>query len=474
MGPSANAAPSQITDCGPQKRPRQIMNNVLSAETTRCEVCGNANHTSFTVHIQGQTRAFDCFECAIQAIAPTCASCGCRIIGHGLENEDSFYCCAHCARQDMSGDFIDRSLRLISKTILAASPVGVAVSDESGTVVFANSQFLRMVGYAVEEIESRQVAWDHFRAPETAEQDDRALARLKQVQVCESYETLLVKKDGSRVPVQIGALIVPEQNGPGRMAATFVTDLTPIKKAEETFRETTSTLDQKLSERATELEKANRQIQDFSYHMSHNLRAPLRAIAGTSRLIQEDFGHLLPQEALTMLARQVNASTTLGRMIDDLVQLASLSQAILVPGRVDMTALANAVCRTVSTPEGRAFDFEVQEGMQATGDASLLRLALLNLVENAVKFSPDGGTVRIGRRADGAFYIEDSGIGISVDYLNKVFEPFHRLHRNDEFSGTGMGLTNVHQIITRHGGEVWAESHPEKGAIFLFTLPESR
>ncbi|RYG23010.1 histidine kinase, partial [bacterium] len=184
-----------------------------------------------------------------------------------------------------------------------------------------------------------------------------------------------------------------------------------------------------------------------------------------------DYGDHLPHEASELLERQALAAARLGRLIDDLLRMARLTREEARRQEVDVTRMGREVStEALDSHPGSEVVVEVQEGMTAQADLRLFRLALGNLIENAVKYSPNGGTVRVGQREDGAFFVSDEGIGIDPRYFGKVFEPFQRLHRDDEFSGTGIGLSNVQQIIARHGGKVWVESELGKGSTFLFTL----
>jgi PAS domain S-box-containing protein len=231
------------------------------------------------------------------------------------------------------------------------------------------------------------------------------------------------------------------------------------------------TLERQVTERTADLQNSNDALQGFTYHVAHDLRSPLRTIVSTSRILQEDFGDHLPTEAAELLDRQALAAGRLGRLIDDLLRMARLTREEARRDRVDITQMGHevAVEALEAHPQSQVA-VEVQDGLVADADPRLFRLALGNLVENAVKYSPSGGTVRLGRREDGAFFVSDEGIGIDPRYFAKVFEPFQRLHRDDEFSGTGIGLSNVQQIIARHGGRVWVESELGKGSTFFFTL----
>lgn len=230
-------------------------------------------------------------------------------------------------------------------------------------------------------------------------------------------------------------------------------------------------LEQKVQERTANLLSANERLQGFTYHVSHDLRAPLRAIVSTSRIIQDDFGGQLPAEVNRLLNRQAEAANKLGQLVDDLLKLSRLSRQEMVRQSVDLSQIAkDASGEALSTHPYTEVQVEVAEGLTALADPRLLRLALLNLIENGIKYSPHGGTVRVGQREDGAYFVSDEGIGMEGQYLERIFEPFQRLHRDEEFKGTGIGLANVRQVVERHGGRIWAESEKGRGSAFLFTL----
>lgn len=232
-----------------------------------------------------------------------------------------------------------------------------------------------------------------------------------------------------------------------------------------------ATLEGEVAARTADLVTSNQALQGFTYHVAHDLRSPLRTIVSTSRILQEDHGDILPPDANDLLDRQALAAGRLGRLIDDLLRMARLTREEANREAIDLSKLAVEVGQeALNAHPASLVKLEIEDGLVAEADPRLLRLALGNLIENGVKYSPDGGTVRVGRRADGAFFVSDEGIGIEPRYFEKIFEAFQRLHRDDEFSGTGIGLSNVHQIIARHGGRVWVESELGKGSTFLFTL----
>jgi signal transduction histidine kinase len=232
----------------------------------------------------------------------------------------------------------------------------------------------------------------------------------------------------------------------------------------------------RAEEKAAELLAVNEDLESFSYSVSHDLRAPLRSIDGFSRVLQEDYAHALDDAGLDCTNRICLAVERMASLIDDLLNLSRVSRTDLQRIDMDLTALARQIADKLreQAPD-RPADFAVAEGVEAQADPGLMRIALDNLLGNAWKFTSGRSPARIefgqslvGGRA--TYYVRDNGAGFEMAYAEKLFQAFHRLHGVQEFPGTGIGLAIVHRIITKHGGRVWAESEPEKGATFYFTL----
>lgn len=239
-------------------------------------------------------------------------------------------------------------------------------------------------------------------------------------------------------------------------------------RAESRIRTLNQELENRVIERTDELRAANTELEGFTYSVSHDLRGPLRTINATSKILLEDLGTELPEEARQLLTKQASAAGRLGQLIDDLLKLSRIARQEISRVSVDVSALALSVSSELVPGE-----FDIQPGMLAAADEDLLRFVLLNLMENAAKFSPQGTKIQVGRKliaGRSAFFVADHGIGFDMRYAEKLFLPFERLVRQEEFPGTGIGLANVKRIVERHGGEVWAESEPGKGATFYFTL----
>jgi signal transduction histidine kinase len=231
------------------------------------------------------------------------------------------------------------------------------------------------------------------------------------------------------------------------------------------------------SDLMAELARRDRELEAFSHSLSHDLRAPLRGIDGFSQALLEDCADRLDERSRDYLRRVRNGAQRMGHLIDDLVQLLNVGRTELKSEPMNVSSIARAVAADLarSTPE-RQVALEVQEGMSATGDPTLLWIVFENLIGNARKFAGKVALPRIqvGALARGGelhFFVRDNGAGFDMTYAEKLFRPFERLHPADDFPGTGIGLAMVHTVIERSGGRVWADSAVDRGATFYFTLP---
>jgi len=235
-------------------------------------------------------------------------------------------------------------------------------------------------------------------------------------------------------------------------------------------------LEQRVIERTAKLERINQELESFSFSVSHDLRAPLRSIDGFSQMLIEDYGDKLDAEGKNYLQRVRHAAQRMGAVIDDLLRLARITRTNMQRASVDLSTLAAEVAaelrRRMDMP---AATLTIRPGMVVNGDPALLRIALENLLNNAFKYSgkltaPNIEFSSTTRNGHAVFFVRDNGAGFDMAYVDKLFGTFQRLHREDEFPGTGIGLATVKRVIIRHGGEIWAESTVGKGATFYFTL----
>ncbi len=247
----------------------------------------------------------------------------------------------------------------------------------------------------------------------------------------------------------------------------------------ERLRTHQAELEQRVEERTAELEAVNRELEAFSYSVSHDLRGPLRAIDGFSRILAEDYEEKLDDEAFRLIDIVRNNTRRMGQLIDDLLAFSRVNRHLIERRVVDMSALARAVYLELTDDAQRArVDFTVQDLPPIPADRSLMHQVLVNLIANALKFSgPESkAQIEIGSGMDNGetvYYITDNGVGFDMQYGHKLFQVFQRLHSRDDFEGTGIGLSLVERIIVRHGGRVWAESELGRGATFYFALPSA-
>lgn len=240
--------------------------------------------------------------------------------------------------------------------------------------------------------------------------------------------------------------------------------------------EATNDLNRKLARSLNELEVLNKELETFSYSVSHDLRAPLRSIAGFSTVLIEDHVETLNPTARDHLSRITDAARRMGTLIDGLLRLSKLGRQSLSMENIDLSRLASGVASELSSgdPERRA-EFEIQPGVVAIGDGALMRAALSNLIGNAWKFTSKREIARIefgatNEEGETVCFVRDDGVGFDMAFSNKLFGAFQRLHAVTEFEGTGIGLATVQRIVHRHGGRIWAESEVGKGTTFFFTL----
>jgi two-component system sensor kinase len=246
---------------------------------------------------------------------------------------------------------------------------------------------------------------------------------------------------------------------------------------EEQLRSLNTELEIRVQQRTQDLTEVNEELEAFAYSVSHDLRAPLRAVDGFSHKLLKTYGDQLDSEGRRLLQVVRDNAQRMGQLIDDLLRFSRLGRRELQIEPVDMEALARGVAAELLAPEGeRQIKFNCGQLPRANGDGAMLREVWANLIGNAIKFSRDRAVahITVGGREEGnevIYWVRDDGAGFDMAYADKLFGVFQRLHRQDEFEGTGVGLALSQRILHRHQGRIWGEGQPDGGATFHFTLP---
>ena len=289
------------------------------------------------------------------------------------------------------------------------------------------------------------------------------------------FEAVHRRADGSRYPVEVHLQL--HEQGDERVFLAVIQDITQRRAAEEEIHKLNMELEQRVAERTAQLEAVNRELEAFSFSVSHDLRAPLRSIDGFSRALLEDYRDTLDETGKSHLERLLRATRTMDILIDEMLNLSRLTKTALRSERVDLTDIAQRIAQSLQQNDpARSVELVIREGVVVHGDPHLLQVVMENLVANAWKFTGKNPQARIEfgmaeQDGENCCYIRDNGVGFDMAYSDKLFGAFQRLHRQDEFPGTGVGLATVQRIINRHGGRIWAEGRPGEGATFFFVLP---
>jgi PAS domain S-box-containing protein len=386
-----------------------------------------------------------------------------------------------------------RERELLLRTVIDANPNLILVKDRNGTIVLANRTLASTYGVSIKELVGQSHIDLHRRLGLSETEVQKWLADDREVidtGVAINLVEPFTQPDGAvhwystrKLPLKL----------PGNRSCVLIVaaDISEQKQAADRIRELNRELEMRVRERTSALALANKELEAFSYSISHDLRSPLRAIDGFATIIREDHGHALDSEALRLFQLISRNANKMGQLIDDLLQFARLARSDLQSQPVDMRGLAVTIADELRTLEPeRHLDIAIADLPEALGDAAMLRQVWVNLIANAFKFTrevasnsaaakktPRSVRIEIGGHLDlgeAVYFVRDNGVGFDPKYAHKLFQPFQRLHRSEQFDGSGVGLAIVQRIVQRHGGRTWAEGKPGEGAAFYFALTGQR
>ncbi len=352
------------------------------------------------------------------------------------------------------------------------APCGYHSLDENGVLIRINETELKWLGYSREELVGERKFYE-LLTPESLELFRKEFPLFKERGWVKDLEFEIVRKDGTILPVVVSATAIRDENGKYVMSRSTMFDITERKRVKMELEN----LNRSLKLRSEELVAVNRELEAFSYSVSHDLKAPLRSVDGFAKMLEEDYAGKLDDEGRRLLKVVRDSAKDMGQLISDLLDFSRLSRKEMHKTSMDMNEMVRDVY-TMLEPEmkGRTVSLKVDSLPEAFGDPAMIREVVVNLLSNALKFTRTRNVsiIKIEGRVEGeqtVFTFNDNGVGFDMSYKDKLFCVFQRLHGASEFEGTGIGLALVQRIIQRHGGKVGAEGRLDGGATFSFSLP---
>jgi PAS domain S-box-containing protein len=361
-------------------------------------------------------------------------------------------------------------------TILRTASDGIHIVDGNGSLIDANDAFLGMLGYDRTAVGRLHVGdWEVGRPREEFRQRNDALLDSKGAAI---FETRYRRRDGEIIDVEINARGIEVEGR--RLIYGASRDITERKRAIDEIHKLNSELELRVKERTAQLEAAIKELEEFSYSMSHDMRTPLRALDGFSTILLEEHGAAFDDEGRRLLLVLRDNARRIGRQVDDILEFLGISRKRMKCRSVDVARQASEIFAELQAAQPmRKFHLQVAPLPPAWGDTEMLRVVWQNLLSNAAKFSPAEGTTRIeiagaAGEAENSYTVTDHGVGFDMRFADKLFRVFERVHPTGQYEGSAIGLAMVKRIVERHGGRVWAEGGVGTGAAFHFTLPRQK
>lgn len=379
----------------------------------------------------------------------------------------------------ISRDITERKINEITisrfKRIFDLANFGTVITNTSYEIEYVNRYFAEIHGFENKDLIGKQVSI--FHTPDQLIQVQEYSEKLIEKGQLDSIEIMHHHQSGYDFPMLMNALVLYSEKGEPELLVATALDITDRKLAEHEIQSLNTHLEHRVMERTAQLQAANKELEAFSYSISHDLRAPLRHIDGFINLFLENKKTELTHEELSYLNIVTQSAIEMGELIDALLSFSRLNRAEIQRVQIDSATMINQLLKYFKEEfKTRKIQFVTNELLPLYGDYNLIRQVWMNLISNAIKYTSkkDLALIEIGsyqRISETVFFIKDNGAGFNMKYKDKLFGVFQRLHKPREFEGIGIGLANVNRIVSRHGGNCWAEGELNVGATFYFSLP---